>query len=137
MIFLNFAHPFTEVQFASMCDMTGKQIDQVIAAPAQFDHAQPFAPQARALIDSVGLTPEQWQTEPLLLNLPSLSVIAGLVVAEVHGRCGYFPPTVRLRPAPGEIPPRFEVAEILDLQGARDSARMLRSSSIERRLPGV
>jgi hypothetical protein len=44
--------------------------------------------QARALVESVGLSAEEWQTPPLLINLPSLNVIAALVLAEAHGRCG-------------------------------------------------
>jgi len=74
-------------------------------------------------VDGAGLTAEEWQTLPLLVNPPSLSVIAGLVLAEIHGRAGYFPAVVRLRPVAGAVPPRFEVAEILNLHEARNIAR--------------
>ncbi len=36
---------------------------------------------------------------------------------------GYFPACIRLRPVPESLPPRFEVAEILNLQAVRDAAR--------------
>jgi hypothetical protein len=39
---------------------------------------------------------------------------------------GYFPPVVRLRPVAGSLPPRYEVAEILNLQAIRDEARKRR-----------
>lgn len=123
MTLLNFAHPITPEQAAGIEPLLGRPIERTIACPAQFDPAMPFAEQARALMDTVGLTPEEWQTLPLLVNLPSLSVIAGLVLAEIHGRAGYFPAVLRLRPVAGAVPPRFEAAEILNLQEARDKAR--------------
>jgi len=39
---------------------------------------------------------------------------------------GYFPPCVRLRPVKDALPPRFEVAEVLNLQAVRDGARRKR-----------
>ncbi len=123
MTLLNFAHPITLEQAAGIEPLLGRPIERTIACPAQFDPAMPFAEQARALMDTVGLTPQEWQTLPLLVNLPSLSVIAGLVLAEIHGRAGYFPAVLRLRPVAGAVPPRFEAAEILNLQEARDKAR--------------
>lgn len=45
------------------------------------------------------------------------------LLAELHGRCGYFPAHVRLRRVEGTIPPEYEVAEVLDLQEIRDQAR--------------
>ena len=52
-----------------------------------------------------------------------LNYSAAVVLAQVHGRSGYFPPVLRLRPVRDEIPPRFEVAEILNLQVMRERAR--------------
>jgi hypothetical protein len=46
-----------------------------------------------------------------------------VLLAELHGRCGYFPAAVRLRPVPDSVPPRFEVAEIVNLQAVREKAR--------------
>lgn len=92
----------------------------------QFDPQQPYAEQTRALIDSIGPTPQQWQTEPLLVNLPRLNYIAAGLLAELHGRMGYFPAIVRMRPVANTTPPQFEVAEILNLQEIRDAARTIR-----------
>jgi len=49
-----------------------------------------------------------------------------VLLAELHGRCGYFPPCIRLRPAQGPVPPQYEVAEVLNLQAVRDAARQKR-----------
>ncbi len=39
---------------------------------------------------------------------------------------GYFAPLLRLKPVPGVVPPRYEVAEVLNLQAVRDAARAKR-----------
>ena len=39
---------------------------------------------------------------------------------------GYFPAVLRLRPVPGNAPPQFELAEVLNLQAMRDAARARR-----------
>jgi hypothetical protein len=126
MILINFAHPITEQQRAQIEAMTGSTIERVIDVPAQFDNMQPFEPQVVELLDRVGLTSQEWQTLPILVNLPSLNVIAAVLLAELHGRTGHFPAVIRLRPIPNSTPPQFEVAEILNLQAIRDSARQRR-----------
>jgi hypothetical protein len=123
---INFSHPLTPAQRASIESLSGQTIDRVIEVKTHFDPDQPFADQARQVVDAAGLASEQWQTAPLLINLPSLSVIAALVLAELHGRCGYFPAVLRLKPMPQATPPQFEVAEILNIQMIRDAARQRR-----------
>jgi hypothetical protein len=78
------------------------------------------------LADSADLTSEQWQTQPILVVLPSLNYAAAALLAELHGRMGYFPSIVRLRPVKDALPPRYELAEIIDLQALRASARKRR-----------
>jgi hypothetical protein len=126
MILLNFSHPLTPEQLAQIETLTGQRVERLIAAPAQFDPQAPFGPQLAALLEAVPLTPEAWQSTPILVNPPALNFIAVLLLAELHGRMGYFPPVVRLRPVAGALPPRYEVAEILNLQAVRDQARAKR-----------
>jgi hypothetical protein len=123
MTLLNFSHPITPEQKAQIEQMSGQVVERVIEIPAQFDHERSFIEQARALTDSVGFSASEWQTTPLLINLPSLHVIAATVLADIHGRMGYFPAVLRLRPVPNTTPPRFEVSEIINLQAVRDEAR--------------
>lgn len=126
MILLNFSHPLTPAQQAQIEALTGQSIARIIDAMPHFDEQQPFPPQLQALVAQVALTPTQWQSEPLLVVLPSLNFIAAALLAELHGRMGYFPPVVRTRPVADVVPRRFEVAEILDLQGIREMARKAR-----------
>lgn len=127
MLVLNFAHPLTPDQLQRIEALTGEKVDQAVDVPCQLDLQQPLAPQVSALADHAGLTSTEWQTLTLLINPPSLSIIAVTLLAELHGRCGYFPTMLRVRPVQGSIPPRYELAEVLDLQAIRDAARQRRA----------
>jgi len=126
MLLLNFSHPLTDAHLAAIRSLTGDEEVQVIAVPNQVDVQKPLASQVTALADAAGLTPEAWQTAALLVNLPALNFSAALLLAELHGRLGYFPAILRLRPVADSLPPRFEVAEIINLQAVREGARARR-----------
>jgi len=123
MILINFSHPLTAEQRTQVETPTGHPIDRLIEVPIQFDHARPFLDQVLELVEGVGLAPREWQGEPILVNPPALSAIAVTLMAELHGRMGYFAPVLRIRPVEGSLPPRYEVAEVINLQGVRDRAR--------------
>ena len=125
MIVINFSHPLTDAHLAAIRTLTGETAD-VIMCPNQVEVGAALAPQVAAMADAAGLTPEAWQTTPLLVNLPALSGSAAVLLAELHGRIGYFPAMLRLRPVAGSTPPRFEVAEIINLQAVRNAARKTR-----------
>lgn len=57
--------------------------------------------------------------------LPSLTEIAGVVLAELHGRMGYFPTVIRRRRV-SQAPPEYELAEVIDLQAVREQSRTAR-----------
>lgn len=126
MLLLNFSHPITPAQQTQIEALTGQAVACAIDVPTQFDDQQPFPPQLATLLAQIDLTPAQWQSEPILVVLPSLNFIAAVLLAELHGRMGYFPPVVRTRPVADVVPRRYEVAEILDLQGMRETARKAR-----------
>jgi hypothetical protein len=123
MLLLNFSHPITPDQQAQVEAITGSPVTQILDLPIHFDHEQPFQPQLQKILEAVTLSPQEWQTAPILVNLPSFNYIAAMTLAELHGRMGYFPPILRLRPVEAALPPRFEVAEIINLQTVRDAAR--------------
>lgn len=126
MLLLNFGHPLTDVHLARIREIAGREIERVLSVPTQFDQARPFDEQVRELLATVPLTPEQWQTTPLIINPPSLAPITAVLLAEIHGRSGFFPTILRWRPIVGSVPPQFEVAELLNLQAIRDAARTRR-----------
>lgn len=127
MILLNFSHPLTSDHVQQIEVLTGRKVERVIEVHSQVDLQQPLTPQVTALVEQTGLSPAEWQTLPLLVNPPSLNFIAVVLLAELHGRCGYFPAHLRLRPVQGSLPLQYEVTEVLDLQALRDVARRRRA----------
>ncbi|MGB9799712.1 MAG: CRISPR-associated protein Csx15 [Thermanaerothrix sp.] len=127
MILVNFSHPLSADQLKQLQALLGASIDRVVEVHSQIEPDRPLAPQVAAMVDQAGLTLEEWQNAPIIVNPPSLNFSAVLLIAELHGRMGYFPACVRLRPVNGAIPPRFEVAEVLNLQAQRDTARRRRA----------
>lgn len=126
-VVVNYAHPLTEAQCAQIAALTGMAVGRVIEIPVEIDLARPFAPQAAALVEAVGLSATAWQTLPLIINLPGLAPLAATLLAELHGRLGYFPTMLRIRPVSGAVPMRYEVAELLNLQAIREQARKQRA----------
>ena len=123
MIILNFSHPLTKEHIEQIKALTGQGVERVVEVETQFDHRRPFAEQVRELVDSIGFSPQEWQTLPLIIHPPALNFIAATLLAELHGRMGYFPSVLRLRPIPNSNPPQYEVAEVINLQAVRDRAR--------------
>jgi hypothetical protein len=126
MLIMNFTHPLTEKQEHRIEALAGRAIERTIAVMPQFDEEDLLAVQTEALLEGVGLSPEAWQTTPMIVNLPGFAPAAALLLAGLHGRMGHFPTIVRLRPVKGILPRVFEVAELIDLQGARDTSRLAR-----------
>jgi hypothetical protein len=126
LILLNFSHPLTEEQTKGIEAITGRAVAEVRNIPTQFDPERPYAPQVKALAEACRLTPEEWGTLSFLVVVPSLNIIAVALLAELHGRIGYFPSVVRLRPVPESKSIRYDVAEVINLQRVRDEARRRR-----------
>ena len=126
MIILNFSHPLSQSQLDQAAQLTGQTVEQVINLAVQFEPAQPFIPQLQALVASIPLDASAWQNSQILVNPPALNFITAALLAELHGRMGYFPPILRLRLLDDSLPPRYEVAEVLNLQALRDAARRRR-----------
>ena len=125
MLLLNYSHPLSDEQLAAIAALLGATPD-LRTLSVQIDHSQPIGPQVAALVDASGLSAEDWQRTQLLVNLPGLASAAACLLAELHGRIGYFPAIVRLRPVSGSIATQYEVAELLNLQAQRDTARTRR-----------
>lgn len=127
MIILNFAHPLTEDQRAGIEAATGRAVDDVIDVESQVDAGQPLEPQVSGWLDALAIDAARWQTEGWLVLLPSLNYSTAVLLAALHGRMGYFPTCVRLRPVEGAVVRQFEFAELLDLSVIRDRERLRRS----------
>lgn len=123
MLILNYAHPLTAEQRAQVEGLVGEKISEVKQIKAHLNQGEPLLPQIITLVDAAGLSGEEWSGRALVVNPPSLNFVAIALLAELHGRMGYFPACLRLRPIEGSMPPRFEVVEVLNLQDIRNAAR--------------
>lgn len=123
MILVNFSHPVTEKQLDQIEEMIGIR-PELKTVPVQIDPSLPLKDEIDRIVSSAGLTSEEWQTIPIIVNLPGLSVLSGGIIAELHGRMGHFPDILRLKPT--ENIQGYEVAEIVSLQRIRNQARMKR-----------
>jgi hypothetical protein len=126
MLVLNFAHPLTESQQSQIESQAGLPVEEVRTIAVQINQAETLASQVVAIVDAIGLSGEEWQTCPMLINPPGYAPAAFVLLAELHGRIGHFPALIRLRPVANSIPTRYEVAELLNLQVIREQARTRR-----------
>ena len=125
MLILNFTHPLTSDQRAQIEELARTAIEEVRTVPVQIDESEPLEPQIAAIVETAGLSSEEWQTRSLLINPPGYAPAAFALLAELHGRIGHFPTLIRLRPRPGPVT-SYEVAELLNLQTIRETARKRR-----------
>ena len=127
LVLLNFGHPLAVSQHAQLEALVGRSIAERRVS-AHIDREVPLAQAARALTRQVPLSSTEWQSQPLAVILPGLSVLAACLLAEIHGRSGHFPTIVNLRPAPDPAlaVTVFEVAELVNLQAIRDDSRSIR-----------
>lgn len=122
---INFGHPLTEEQAGQLRGQIGDFA--LLQPPAlHWEVNQPFAPQVQEALDDLGLSPEQWQSERIVLCLPTLHVAAAVMLAALHGRIGHFPAIVRLKPVETPAGTSFELAEVIPLDKVRDAARTCR-----------
>ena len=125
MLILNFSHPLTSEQREQIETLAAASIENIHNIAVQIDQGQPLEAQIRTIVAVIPLTSEEWQTRSLLINPPGYAPAAFVLLAELHGRIGHFPTLVRLRPKAGPMT-SYEVAELLNLQTIRETARTYR-----------
>lgn len=125
MLILNFSHPLTGEQHRQIELLARMPIEDVRTIPVQIQQEESLAPQIVAIVNSVEMSSEEWQTRPLLVNPPGFVPAAFVLLAELHGRIGHFPTLIRMRPLSSPIP-GYEVTELLNLQFIREESRYRR-----------
>jgi hypothetical protein len=128
MLILNYAHPLTPEMLGQIAVLLVTEAEnlQEMRLTNQIDRSKPIAEEVIRLADAAGLSADEWQTKSFLLNPPGLSLSALALVAELHGRCGYFPTVLAVSPVLESTPPQFMVTGLVNLQSVRDEARQRR-----------
>lgn len=126
MIILNFSHPLTKTQLESIETSMGDRISCVKQINSQIDTENDVVMQVEAMVTAAGLSPIEWQSELILVNLPSLNYCAAVMLSLLHGMMGYFPVILRLKPEQDSLVTRFVFAESINLQDVRNKSRFRR-----------
>jgi len=120
-VLVNFARPMDSAQIKQLEHLLEAEIDEVIDVPGWLQDDRPYLPQVREMINAVGLTPDEWQSLPLVVNIHPFAPGAAAVLAWLHGLRGHFPDVVRMMR--DEQTGHFEVVEVLKLQSVRNEIR--------------
>lgn len=123
---LNFGHPLTDEQRSQLEGLLDQVVTDVKSVRCQLDPTQPFEGQIRDLVDGLGISAGKFQSEAFVVGLPGMAPATAALLAELHGRMGYFPTAYRLAQREGVVPPVFDVAEVMNLQDVRNRARQQR-----------
>lgn len=131
---LNLGHPLTDAQqvqlrieLAGQLALSADTIHLAIrTVRVQIDFERPLSEQIAAIVDDIGWNSDDWQATPFLLRLPGMADAAAAVIAEIHGRAGYFPSIVTLKRVGADVPPVFDIWDVVPLQTVRDKARARR-----------
>jgi hypothetical protein len=123
---LNFSHPLTSEHMAHLTMLLSNPIASIREIKTQLDVSQSLTEQIIKLLDELEISSTDWQSVPYIIVLPSLNYASAVMLAELHGRMGHFPTIIRLRPKIGAIVTEFEIAELINLEAVRQSARTRR-----------
>ena len=121
MILVNFSGRTVEAAvLPSLAALTGLPVEEVreVTVSAALPAAG-FQGGIAQLVEAIGCTQAQLQTEPVVVIPPEASDIACGLLAELHGRIGHFP---------GLLRPTSDAFEVVNLQ-------QLRSQAMGRRYP--
>ncbi len=120
MILINCGVVFKPLQISQAEAFLHEPITRVINVSINVDPDQEMLPQFKKSMSKLNLTNLDLRAEPVVVNLPQQNYLAGMVLAELHARMGYFPPIIRVRMTTSGILPYYEVAEMIDLQAMED-----------------
>ncbi len=127
-LLLNFsAHPVMPgQQQAIQAKMGWPRLEVIDAWLGNVPEDKDFTAKVTKHVDKIDLLPREWQTCRLVTIPAGYSPAWSILLAELHGRLGYFPDLVRLRPASTQAEEKFEVADIISPQAIRNRARAKR-----------
>lgn len=130
MLVLNFGHPLTVAQCTQIEKLVQRSVERVVEIGVQIVEDVPLSPQVTKIADLVDLDSRQWQTLAFLVNLPNYSAVAACLLAEIEGRSGHLPAIIKTRRISSQLLTEYEIAEIVNLQVLRTTARTRRKSNL-------
>lgn len=109
---LNFGAPLFPAHVKRIQRLAGTVVEQVVDVDVRaiWDE-EPLPPQVAALLDRIGVSPEEWKATSWLVHLPPSGAVAGIILIELYRRLDRFPSLLRLLPYGG--------VEVIDLSRAK------------------
>ncbi|MBN1220834.1 MAG: hypothetical protein JXM69_18070 [Anaerolineae bacterium] len=125
---LNFsAHPIMPSQRQAIrTAMNWPTLEVIDAGLGNVPEDKDFVAEAINHLERIDLLPSEWQIFPMVVVPAGYAPVWSVLLAELHGRLGYFPDMVRLRPTLVEAEEKYEVAQIVSLREIRNQARAKR-----------
>ncbi len=122
MILINYNRPLKPDQINQVEAIIHEGIERVIdLGVPELDVDAPVQPQLKALTKRLERLDLDLQKEPVIILLPPQNYQAVMVMADLHGRMGYFPRVIRtLLRTGGGLFPRHDAVEVLDPQALED-----------------
>ncbi len=117
-------HPLTDEQKEQI--QREVYIEELIEHPVHFDATGELLPQIKKIVDTIGMTLEEWSGKLIYLVLPGIAPGAAALLAYIHGLRGGFPKLIWVYQDP-EDPTHYVVAQSVNLQKLRDIARKIRA----------
>lgn len=113
---INFSHPLSRRQRMEAEEELGMSIRE-ISISCSLDMEMPLAPQTNAIVSSVPLTDDQWQSLDVIVQLPGLGIGSALILVALLAKLGSYPLVLRQRKAGQGKRGVYEFGELIDLQG--------------------
>lgn len=121
-IIINFSHPFIESK-EELEEVLDCRIKKIIEIEPNFDLEKDLEPQVDELIEDARLTPKEWQSPFIMVNVPHYPPATAIFIANFHGRSGHFPTIIYRPPVKKGGVTSYPVKGAIDLQAVRDRAR--------------
>lgn len=128
------SHPITSEQLSEVKRMTER--DEIRVIPEEpihfhFDESSRFLPQIEEVFCNSEFENIRWGgADDLLIVVPSLSSMAAVAVAYLHGLIGGFPQILRVWSVTRNNLTEWDVAEIVNLRDVRKAGRQARDRAI-------
>lgn len=120
-VLINFGRQIESGQLSSIEQLVGMPVEETIDLPYQLVDTRPHEPQLLELLAQTGLTHDEWESLPIVVNVHPFAPDAAALMACIHGLRGNFPSVVRMARNPATE--KFEAVEIMRLQSLRNDAR--------------
>lgn len=128
MIILNFSHPLTQEQKEQIRQKAGISKNdwnnsRVIRVNCYINIEKDLPRQINQILENI---PNYVWNGHVMIVPPPIAHSAILISIGIRERCGYYPQAIRIKRVTKSLPPKFVVAEVIDLNNFKEKSRSMR-----------